>query len=113
TVIVMAQVSEVMGLSVTMTLTRGLGQSALSVVSLALVGKWFARRLNYAMGIYSVLVGFGFIAAFPAVGHAVMAAGWRTAWLGVGAVLLVLTPLARPTGGGRPPGGRAHTSQPN
>src|SRR5207247_6540113 len=45
TVIVMARVSDVRSLSVTMTLTRGLGQSALSVVSLALVGKWFARRL--------------------------------------------------------------------
>src|SRR5438034_650725 len=76
------------------TLPRGLGQSALSVVSLALVGKWFARRLNYAMGVFSVLVGFGFIAAFPAVGHAVMVAGWRTAWLGVGVTLLALTPLA-------------------
>jgi hypothetical protein len=50
-----------------MTLTRGHGQSALSVVSLALVGKWFARRLNYAMAIFSLLVGFGFIAAFPAM----------------------------------------------
>ncbi len=48
-----------------MTLTRGLGQSALSVASLALVGMWFARRLNVAMGIFSVLVGMGFIAAFP------------------------------------------------
>jgi MFS family permease len=94
TVIVMARLSDVRSLSVTMTLTRGLGQSALSVVSLALVGKWFARRLNYAMGVFSVLVGFGFIAAFPAVGHAVMAAGWRTAWLGVGVTLLALTPLA-------------------
>ena len=31
---------------VLVTLTRGLGQSALSVVSLAMVGKWFTRRLT-------------------------------------------------------------------
>src|SRR5262245_4976846 len=35
-------------------LTRGFGQSALSVVSLAMVGKWFTRRLSLAMGIYTV-----------------------------------------------------------
>src|SRR5206468_3295606 len=77
------------------TLTRGLGQSALSVVSLTLVGKWFGRRLNYAMGIYSLLVGVGFIAAFPSAGSAVVAVGWRTAGSGVGWVLLlVVAPLA-------------------
>jgi cyanate permease len=56
---------------------------------------WFARRLNVAMGIYSVLVGMGFIAAFPAVGAAVLSVGWRSAWIAVGLVLLlVVTPLA-------------------
>jgi cyanate permease len=56
---------------------------------------WFARRLNVAMGVYSVLVGMGFIAAFPAVGAAVLSAGWRAAWIGVGLTLLVIVaPLA-------------------
>ncbi|HXJ44569.1 MAG TPA: MFS transporter, partial [Bryobacteraceae bacterium] len=82
-------------LCIAITLTRGLGQSALSVVSLALVGKWFARRLNSAMAVYSLLVGIGFIAAFPAVGQAVVRTGWRQAWSAVGWVLvLVLAPLA-------------------
>ena len=82
-------------LCLTITLTRGLGQSALSVVSLALVGKWFTRRLNYAMAVYSVLVGIGFIAAFPAVGQMVLRSGWRPAWSAVGWVLVfVLAPLA-------------------
>ena len=77
------------------TLTRGFGQSALSVVSLALVGKWFGRRINYAMGVYALLVGIGFIAAFPSVGSAVLGYGWRAAWNGVGMFLLiVLTPMA-------------------
>ena len=82
-------------LAAAITLSRGFGQSALSVVSLALVGKWFGRGLNYAMGVYSLLVGIGFIAAFPGVGSAVLAFGWRAAWAGVGwALLLVVTPLA-------------------
>ena len=95
TVLVMSHTVGLLALCITITLTRGFGQSALSVVSLALVGKWFARRLNFAMGVYSLLVGLGFIAAFPGVGHAVLTLGWRTAWFGVGlALLVVLAPLA-------------------
>ena len=95
TVLGMSWATGAIALYIAITLTRGLGQSALSVVSLALVGKWFARRLNSAMAVYSLLVGIGFIAAFPAVGHAVVRSGWRPAWSAVGWVLvLVLAPLA-------------------
>src|SRR6202011_1506648 len=60
-----------------------------------LVGKWFGRRLNYAMGVYSLLVGVGFITAFPAVGAIVLRYGWRAAWSSVGwAMLLLLAPAA-------------------
>ena len=95
TVLFMSAADGLASLFITVTLTRGLGQSALSVASLALVGMWFARRLNLAMGVYSVLVGVGFIAAFPAVGQAVLSAGWRPAWFGIGLVqVAVLAPLA-------------------
>jgi MFS family permease len=95
TVLTMSWTTGVIGLCIGITLSRGLGQSALSVVSLALVGKWFARRLNSAMAVYSLLVGIGFILAFPAVGQAVLKAGWRTAWSAVGWFLvLALAPLA-------------------
>jgi MFS family permease len=95
TVLGMSWTTGVFTLCLAITLTRGLGQSALSVVSLALVGKWFARRLSSAMAIYSLLVGIGFIAAFPAVGHMVVKTGWRPAWSAIGWVLvLVLAPLA-------------------
>jgi MFS family permease len=94
-VIAMSAGTGLLALALTVTLTRGFGQSALSVASLALVGKWFARRLDFAMGIFAVLVGVGFVAAFPAVGQAVLAFGWRTAWLAVGlAQVLLLVPLA-------------------
>lgn len=94
-VIAMSQVSGWVSLAVTMTLTRGLGQSALSVVSLALVGKRFPQNLNMAMAVYSLLVGIGFIAAFPSVGQAVLASGWRATWLCVGVTLMsVLAPLS-------------------
>lgn len=81
-------------LALAVTLTRALGQSALSVVSLAIVGHWFARRINMAMAIYSVVMSIGFMAAFPAVGAVVLQSGWRFAWLGIGLVLVfALAPL--------------------
>jgi MFS family permease len=51
-------------LLVLLALTRGLGQSALSVVSLALVGKAAGRRSGWPIGIYSFVVAAGFMAAF-------------------------------------------------
>ncbi len=82
-------------LAVWITLTRALGQSALSVASLAIVGHWFVRRIDSAMAVYSVIISVGFMAAFPAVGAAVQAFGWRAAWLGIGVVTIaLLAPLA-------------------
>ena len=78
-----------------MTLTRALGQSALSVVSIAMVGQWFVRRIDMAMAIYSVVLSIGFMIAFPVVGSLVQSRGWRSAWLAVGAAILAgLVPLA-------------------
>ena len=82
-------------LLVMITVTRGLGQSALSVVSLAMPGKWFRRQLTWAMGVYSLVLSIGFMLAFPAVGAIVQAQGWRVAWAWVGAALVFgLAPLA-------------------
>lgn len=82
-------------LVVSITLTRALGQSALSVVSLAIVGHWFVRRIDKAMAFYSVAISVGFMAAFPLVGAAVQTWGWRTAWMGVGiAIAAGLAPLS-------------------
>ena len=75
-------------------LSRGFGQNALSVVSLTMPGQWFARRLSLAMAIYSVTLSIGFMAAFPIVGNAVVAHGWRPAWAAIGwCLLLVVAPL--------------------
>jgi MFS family permease len=91
----MSATGTVGGLAVWLTLTRALGQSALSVVSLAIVGHWYVRRINTAMAIYSVVLSIGFMAAFPIVGSLVQAFGWRQAWLAVGVALIaILAPLA-------------------
>jgi MFS family permease len=76
------------------TLTRGFGQSALSVCSITGVGKWFTRHSSVAMGVYSVLLSLFFIVAFLVVGKAVRVDGWRTAWSGISMVLLfVIAPI--------------------
>ena len=93
-VLAMSQATSYGALLLLVTLTRGFGQSALSVASLALVGKWFSRRLPAAMGVYAVAMSVGFMAAFPAVGAAVSAGGWRAAWAGIGwALVLGCAPL--------------------
>ncbi len=42
------------------------------------------------MGVYALLVGIGFIAAFPSVGAAVLKYGWRPSWGAIGWVLLLI-----------------------
>src|SRR5262249_49068260 len=80
----MSGAAAAVGLFAALFLVRGLGQGALSVVSMALIGKWFRRRLGVAMGVFSVLLAFGFIASTLGVGYAVGAFGWRPTWAGVG-----------------------------
>lgn len=94
-VCLMSGVTSLILLSLLVTLTRALGQSALSVVSIAMVGHWFSRRIDMAMAVYSIALSVGFMIAFPIVGSVVQQRGWRTAWLSVGvALLVVLAPVA-------------------
>jgi MFS family permease len=95
TVLAMSQAAGATAMLVAITLTRGFGQSALSVISLAMVGKWFRRRLTRAMAVYSVVMSIGFMAAFPLVGSLVQSVGWRMAWAAIGLGLVFgLAPLA-------------------
>ena len=103
TVVAVMLASVVFGMSVThgvvamailITLTRGFGQSALSVVSITMVGQWFVRRLNLAMAVYTIALSIGFMLAFPLIGEVVLVSGWRTAWWIIGLVLLVGTGAA-------------------
>lgn len=90
----MSEVTGVATLFLSLTLVRGLGQGALSVVSMAMIGKWFTRRLGSAMGLFAVLLALGFIGSVMAVGEAVGTYGWRPVWWGVGLTLILgLAPL--------------------
>ena len=94
-VLAMSSATTVVAIALLITLTRGLGQSALSVVSISIVGQWFVRRLHMAMAIYTIVLSIGFMLAFPLVGAAVLSSGWRSAWSAIGFTLLLgLAPLA-------------------
>jgi MFS family permease len=83
------------GVFVALVLLRTFGQSALSIVSLAVLGKWFRRRLPLATGIFTVAISLGFATMFGVVGAAVATRGWRAAFGGLGfGILFVLLPLA-------------------
>jgi MFS family permease len=97
----MSTVQSFWALAIAITLTRGLGQSALSVISLTVVGQWFVRGIDTAMAVYSIVMSIGFMIAFPLVGSLIQSWGWRGAWFAIGAALLAaLAPaallLARP-----------------
>lgn len=91
----MSAASSFLSMAIWITLTRALGQSALSVASLTVVGQWFVRRIDTAMALYSVAISIGFMAAFPLVGWLVQGRGWRAAWLSIGlTILILLAPLS-------------------
>ena len=75
-----------------LTLIRGFGQSALSVVSIAMISKWFRQNLALAMGVYAVLLTIGFVFSVLGMGWAIDRYGWREAWKLLGYGLVFLTP---------------------
>lgn len=93
-VLAMSRVADEAQLLTWLTLVRGLGQGALSLVAIALVGKWFRRRVGLAMGVFTVLLALGFVGPLFAVGEVVKQSGWREGWAAVGyALLLGLVPV--------------------
>src|SRR5262249_49524589 len=74
-VLLMSQVTSDSELFFALTLVRGLGQGALSVVAIALVGKWFRRRIGMAMGVFALLLTVGCVAPIFVVGEAVKDSG--------------------------------------
>jgi MFS family permease len=91
-VVGMSVVRTVAVLGVLILLTRGFGQSALSVVSLGIVGKTPLRSREWAMAIFAILTGVGMAAiagAFKA-SETLLAANWRPIWACIGAALLLV-----------------------
>jgi hypothetical protein len=102
-VMAMSGVQDTATLFVLVTLTRGLGQSALSLVSMALVGKGFTRRLSVAMTAYAVFSLLGFMVAERSLGYAALRA---SAALGSTSIHLIASPFIFSTRRRLAPGGR-------
>lgn len=74
-------------------LTRGLGQSSLSLSAVAIVAKSFRKKLSTAMGVFAVATSLLFVAAIPTVDSLLSELGWRKVWLILAAVILVISLL--------------------
>jgi MFS family permease len=72
-----------LGLFVLVLLTRGLGQSSLSVISLAVIARSKGRRAGLSYGVYSFVLAIGFMLAF-ALCRKVPEHEWRTLWAAMG-----------------------------
>jgi MFS family permease len=74
-----------------MILARSAGQGVLSVASVALVGKWFVRRVTLAMTIYGVAVILAYMLAEKVTGVWSASIGWRATWewWGIGITVIV------------------------
>ena len=89
----MSRAQSVPQLAVTLTLTRLLGQSMLSVLSIAMLSKWFKRKAPLAMGAYAVLMTMLLATGVGVVEQLVLSAGWRGAWSGAALAILISTPI--------------------
>jgi MFS family permease len=112
-VIVMSGVRSFWALAIAVTLTRGFGQSALSVISLAMVGQWFVSGIDKAMAIYSIVMSIGFMIAFPVIGSLVQSWGWRSTWFAIGVALIVVLAPASALLARRPPNQPDQPHQPH
>jgi MFS family permease len=93
TVICMTRLRDANQLGVAILLTRGFGQSALSVISITMVGKWFRGSLTMPMAIYSLVLSLGFAAAAQ-LAKPFAEADWRVFWSGLGWVVLAYALVA-------------------
>ncbi|XZE46505.1 MFS transporter [Pirellulaceae bacterium SH467] len=104
----MASVESWQALFVGILLSRGLGQSALSVVSLSIVARSFSRKhLGVAMALYAVLAMPFHLLLIQGVGIALTdyQLPWRSVWSCVGIALLILSLSSLLLGGQKHPDG--------
>ena len=78
--------------AVAVLLTRGFGQSALSVISITMVGKWFSSQTSLAMAVYSLLLSLGFAYAAQ-LAKPWADADWRVVWQAIGYSLAAFVPV--------------------
>lgn len=69
----------------------GVGQAFLLYIGLpTMLNRWFTARIGLFMGICSAGSGLGGVAFNPLSGHLISEYGWRTAYMVLGAIILVV-----------------------
>ena len=71
------------------TALRFTGQGMLTMVSRNLIGKWFEKRRGLASSLSGVFVAFGFASAPLFFSFWISASGWRGAWRGLAALVIL------------------------
>ncbi len=91
-----SQLSALWQLYVYFGLLAAVGVTAMGWVSgVALVGRWFSRRLGLALGIIGAGIGLGTFVGAPPIQFLIDSYGWRVAYLALAAVVAVVPqPLA-------------------
>lgn len=92
-VLAMCHTDDVRLFSLAILLTRGFGQSALSVISITMVAKWFPGGLSLPMAVYSLLLSLGFASAAQ-LAKPWATADWRVLWSGIGYLVAGFVPVA-------------------
>lgn len=94
----MSRAHDATSLMIYITLTRGLGQSMLSVISLTLMAKWFRRDSQLPMAGYAVVMTMLMVVGFGKLQFELTTftetPAWRPVWLGLGWTLVGIAPLA-------------------
>ncbi len=83
-----------LGFGIALLATRPLGQGALSVASITLMGRWGRNRTGPEMAGYGILMTVFFAAAFGGVAAVIRESGWRSAWQGIAIGLVILGLIA-------------------
>lgn len=91
-----SQASAVWQLYISYSLLLSLGTSAMYVVAISTVSKWFNKQRGLALGIASSGSGLGAAVVSPFVTYLISSYGWQTAYAIIGVIVfLILIPLSR------------------
>ena len=85
----MSTVTSLVALAIGFVFLRGLGQGALSLVSLHVINVWFVRRRALAVGLTGIGMAVATAAFPPLIEMLIGAFGWRTAYAALGALIAV------------------------
>jgi len=92
--LLMSQISSIWQLYLFYGILVGLGMSGAWIPQLSTVARWFKKRRGLATGMAASGEGIGILIMAPAAGWLISAQGWRSSYIAVGIIALVLVVAA-------------------